>query len=123
METLFRITLLIAGIINFLPSLLVFFPDKISKSYGIAIPNANYELLLRHRAALFGIVGGLMIYSAIFKKNYDVATTIGLISMVSFILLFFIIGKEISLELKRVMIADVMATVILCVGYFLFKFK
>ena len=122
MEFFFRITLFIAGLINLLPTLLAFFPDNISKSYGIDIPNSNYELLLRHRAILFGIIGGLMIISAIVKKHYEIATTAGLISMTSFIILYFLIDKEINSELKKVMI-DVVATVILCIGLLLFMLK
>jgi hypothetical protein len=123
MEIIFRISLFIAGIINILPSLLAFLPGKISKSYGIEIPNDNYELLLRHRAILFGIIGGLMIYSAIAKKYYEVAITVGLFSMVSFILLFFLIGREMNAELRKVMIIDVVATVVLCVGAILLFLK
>jgi hypothetical protein len=123
MELIFRITLFIAGVINLLPSVLAFLPDKISKSYGIEIPNENYELLLRHRAILFGIIGGLMIYSAVAKKHYEVSTFIGLISMVSFIVLFFLIGKDINSELKKVMSIDIVGTVILCIGFILFKLK
>jgi heme A synthase len=123
MELLFRIALFISGIINILPSLLAFLPDKISKSYGIEIPNANYELLLRHRAILFGIIGGLMIYSALVKKYYELSTIAGLVSMTSFILLYFIIGKDINQELNKVMMIDVVATVILCIGFLLFILK
>jgi len=123
MELLFRITLFVAGVINLLPSLLAFLPDKIAKSYGIQIPNANYELLLRHWAILFGIIGGLMIYSAIAKKYYTIATTVGLISMVSFILLYFLIGKDINSELNKIMIVDIVATGILCLGLLLFKLR
>jgi heme A synthase len=123
MELIFRITLFIAGVINLLPSVLAFLPDKISKSYGIEIPNENYELLLRHRAILFGIIGGLMIYSAVAKKHYEVSTFIGLISMVSFIVLFFLIGKDINSDLKKVMTIDIVGTVILCIGFILLKLK
>ena len=123
MENIFRITLFLAGMINLLPAFLAFIPDRISKSYGIELPNENYELLLRHRAILFGIVGGLMIYSAIAKKYYTIATTVGLISMVSFIILFFLIGKDINSELKKIMIVDIVATVILCLGLLLFKIR
>ena len=123
MEFFFRITLFIAGLINLLPTLLAFFPDNSSKSYGIDIPNSNYELLLRHRAILFGIIGGLMIISAIVKKHYEIATTAGLISMTSFIILYFLIDKEINSELKKVMMIDVVATVILCIGLLLFMLK
>lgn len=123
METIFRITLFLAGVINLLPSFLAFLPGKISKSYGIELPNQNYELLLRHRAILFGIIGGLMIYSAIAKKHYTLATTVGLISMISFILLYYLIGKDINTELKKVMIVDIVGVVILCLGFLLFKLK
>ncbi len=123
MELIFRITLFIAGLINLLPALLAFLPDKISKSYGIEIPNSNYELLLRHRSILFGIIGGLMIYSALVKKHYGLSTIAGLVSMTSFIILYFLIGKDINSELKKVMMIDVVATVILCIGFILFLLK
>ena len=123
MEQLFRISLFVAGVINLLPSLLAFLPAKIAKSYGIEIPNANYELLLRHRAILFGIIGGLMIYAALVKKHYELSTIAGLVSMISFIILYFLIGKDINSELKKVMIIDVVAIVILCIGFVMFLLK
>lgn len=123
MELIFRITLFIAGLINLLPALLAFLPDKISNSYGIDIPNSNYELLLRHRAILFGIIGGLMIFSAIVKKHYEISTIAGLISMLSFILLYFLIDKGINSELKKVMMIDIVATAILCMGLLLFLLR
>ncbi len=123
MELLFRIILFVAGVINLLPSLLAFLPEKIAKSYGIEIPNVNYELLLRHRAILFGIIGGLMIYSAIVKKHYELSTIAGLVSMTSFIILYFFIGNNINSELRKVMMIDVVATVILFVGFILFLLK
>jgi hypothetical protein len=123
MELIFRITLFIAGLINLLPSILLFLPHKISESYGIEIPNANYELLLRHRAVLFGIIGGLMVFSSIFKKYYEVSSIAGLISMVSFIILFFLIGKDMNEELRKVMIIDVVATIILIIGRILYMLK
>lgn len=116
MEMMYRVTLFIAGIINLLPSILAFFPQKIDESYGVALPNANYELLLRHRAVLFGIIGAGMICSAITKKYYEATTAAGLISMISFILLYFIIGHEINANLKKVMIIDFGATIFLLIG-------
>jgi hypothetical protein len=123
MEIFFRITLFLAGLINLLPSILAFFPDKISKSYGIEIPNENYELLLRHRAVLFAIIGGLMIVSSLTKKYYEVAIIVGLISMLSFVSLFFIINKDINSELRKVMTIDMIAIVILLIGSLLFWIK
>ncbi|KOY87105.1 hypothetical protein AD998_13995 [bacterium 336/3] len=112
MELIFRITLFITGIINLLPFTLVFLPEKMSKSYGIDISNPNLELLLRHRAVLFGIVGGLMLYAALMKTHYYLSTAIGLMSMISFVVLYFHIGG-INQELKKVMMIDVIASIIL----------
>lgn len=123
MELIFRICLFVAGVINFIPSFLAFAPNKISESYGIEIPNSSYELLLRHRAVLFGIVGGLMIYSAISKKNYNLATTIGLISMISFVILYKLIGGEINPELNKILKMDFIGIGILIFGMVLYKFK
>lgn len=120
MELIYRITLFIAGVINLLPSILAFFPSKISKSYGIDVPNANYELLLRHRAILFAMIGGFMIFSAVIKKYYEISTLAGLVSMVSFVLLYFLIGKGINAELNKVMIIDVVAIVILLISVVIF---
>ena len=123
MELIFRITLFIAGLINFVPFFVVFFPEKMTTSYGINIPNADFELLLRHRAVLFGIIGGLLLYSALTRKYYDLATLIGLISMVSFLLLFFIIDGKINDSLTTVMKIDVFAIIQLLIGFMLFKFR
>lgn len=123
MEIVLRICLVISGIINFIPSILAFFPNKITQSYGVEVPNANYELLLRHRAISLGIIGGLLIYSAISKRNYDLVTIVGLVSMVSFVVLYNLIGGEINSELSKVMKIDLFAIVVLLIGYLLYKFN
>jgi len=121
MESFFRSTLLIAGIINTIPVLIAFLPAKITASYGVTIPDANYELLLRHRAVLFGIIGGLMIYSAITKKYYDLATSVGLVSMISFLLLYFLADGPINEALTKVMKIDIFAILLLILGFILYK--
>ncbi len=123
MELIFRICLFIAGIINLTPSILAFVPNKISKSYGVEVPDSNHEILLRHRAILFGIVGGLMIYSAIQKRNYDMATFVGMISMVSFVIFYFLSEGETNSELSKVMKIDAVGIAILLIGFVLYKFK
>ncbi|MGB0839282.1 MAG: hypothetical protein ACPGXL_04025 [Chitinophagales bacterium] len=123
MELLFRICLGIASIINLLPALLVFLPNRIASSYGIDVPNANYELLLRHRAVLFGIVGGLMLYAAISQKYYDLAVVVGLVSMVSFVILVPLVSGDINAALKKVMYVDLVGIAILVVGFVLFKLQ
>ena len=122
MELIFRVSLLISGIINLLPSMLAFLPNKFSQSYGIAIEDGNLELLLRHRAFLFFIIGGLMIYSSVMKKNYEISTISGLISMISFIVLFFLTEKPINSKLKKVMVIDSIASAILSLSSLFYFF-
>ncbi len=123
MESFFRITLVISAIINLLPFVLAFFPKKIGKSYGIELPNINYELLMRHRAVLFGIVGGFLLFSGITGKYYHTSTTFGLISMLSFMILYLSIKGEFSLELKKVFLIDCFASILLISGFAAYSFQ
>lgn len=121
MESLFRLTLFLAGVINTIPAFITFFPSKILASYGIPIPDVNFELLLRHRAVLLGIIGGLMIYSALTKTYYSLSTLVGLISMISFLLLFYSIDGEINQALTRVMKIDAITILVLLIGFIAYK--
>lgn len=116
METYFRVTLLLAGIINLLPSILVFFPEKIPTAYGILMEDINLELLLRHRAVLFFIVGCSLIFAA-WKQDYYIATSsIGLLSMLSFVGLYAWMGTDFNAALTKIMWTDVWASLLLLTG-------
>ena len=106
MENLYRLILLITGLVHILPFSFLFFTEQLQKSYGVDISDANLQLLLRHRAIFFGLIGVGMILSAIKKSFYGWASAIGLISMVSFVLLFYQIGG-INQQLRSVMLIDV----------------
>lgn len=121
MELAFRIILFIVGVINFIPSMLAFFPARIASAYGISVPNVDYELLLRHRAVMLGIVGGLLLYAAFSKNYYGLVTVIGLISMVSFLVLFYGSNGMINEPLTKVMKIDAVAIALLLIGYLSFK--
>ena len=120
-EIVFRICLFVSGAINFVPVLLAFLPDRINQIYGLEILDANYELLLRHRGILFGILGGLMIFSAISKKYYTLSVLVGLISMISFLILFKLVDGDMNAELEKVMRIDIVGIVILLFGNGIYK--
>lgn len=122
MESVFRVCLFITGIINILPSIIAFLPQKVESAYGVALPDANYELLIRHRAVLFGIIGGIMIWSALSKKSYDLSFIIGMISMTSFILIYKVVAQPVQVELLKVVKIDIIGIFILLIGYLLYKF-
>lgn len=104
-------TLVAVGAINIVPLAGVLSSEALAKAYGIEQPTGDVLVLLRHRAVLFGIIGGLIIVSA-FVPNLQVASVaVAYISMVSFILLAGSVGKELS----RVKKIDLVATLLLSV--------
>lgn len=112
LENLYRLILLITGLVHLLPFSFLFFTQQLQKNYGIDMSDANLQLLLRHRAVFFGLIGFGLIFSAIKKSYYGWASTIGLISMVSFIVLFYEIGG-INHQLRSVMLIDVFVSIAL----------
>lgn len=76
--------IVIAGLINFAPLIGAISRSKLTALYGLDFSDPALELLMRHRAVLFGIVGGFMIFAAFHTPWQKSAIVIGLISMVSF---------------------------------------
>lgn len=63
-----------------------------------------------------------MVYAAITQKLYSVSVLVGLISMISFVLLYFVVGG-INEELDKVMKIDLVAILLVIVGYTIYKLK
>ena len=106
--------LLVVGLINFLPVAGMVSSQAIAKAYGIDEPSADCALLLRHRAALFGIVGGFIMVSAFYPPLQLAAVIMAYLSMLSFVLLARMVGP-IGASLARVRNIDVAASVLLTV--------
>lgn len=112
MEAVFRVVLFLGGLIHLLPFALAFLPERMQSAYGVEVTGPDMMLLLRHRAVLFGIVGAVMLYSSLKKRHYVPATFVGLASMLSFVLLYGVIGG-INDSLRSVVWVDVAASVAL----------
>ena len=48
----------LAGLINFLPLIGVLGPRRLESMYGVPMDRADLQVLMQHRAVLFGVVGG-----------------------------------------------------------------
>jgi hypothetical protein len=108
-------SLLLAAVIHLLPLVGVIGPTRLSELYGITVSDQNLEILLRHRAVLFGLLGAFLIFAA-FNPPFQVAGFIaGLVSVASFLLLAFSVGQYNS-QLSRVVVADILALVFLVAG-------
>jgi len=108
-------TLLVGGVIHLLPLVGVLGTDRLASLYGISVAEPSLAILLRHRAVLFGLVGGFMVL-AVFKPPWQpLAFAFGLLSVSSFLYLAWSVGRYNSL-LSRVVAADVLALACLLAG-------
>lgn len=103
---LVSVGLAIAGIINLLPTIGVAGAGWLRSLYGFEIANPDLEILLRHRAILFGIVGVLLLAAAIHSGLRDVAVLVAGASMASFIVIALLVGGY-GPAIRKVVIADI----------------
>lgn len=109
MRALSTALIVITGLVNLLPVSGVLSSGRLRALYGVALQDANVIILMRHRAVLFGIVGGLLILSAFHSPLRPVGYAAGFISMLSFVLIAWLAGGY-NPELKRVLMVDVVAS-------------
>ena len=101
----------IAGIINFIPLIGVISSSRLTRLYGLEFSDPTLELLMRHRAVLFGILGGFMMLAA-FKADWQVlAIVMGGLSMTAFVGLAGMIPGSVK-QMRGVILADIVG--ILC---------
>lgn len=87
-------------------------PDHLASLYGVTVSEPNLEVLLRHRAPLFGIIGALLLAAAFRPTLQPTAIAVGLASVISFLAVAWT-GGSINSQLYRVVVADVVAFVLL----------
>lgn len=111
-QTPLAAALLLTGVINILPVVGVLGGERLQSLYGMAFDDPALRVLMRHRAVLFGLLGGAMIAAA-FIPHWRLPLAIaGLISMLSFIALAWIEGGG-NAAIHRVVMADVIASLLL----------
>ncbi len=104
--------LLIAGIINLLPVPGVLGRAWLQSLYGFDVGMPDLEILLRHRAVLFGIVGILLLVSIFWVELRLLSAVIGVASMASFLIIAAIVGGY-GQAIGRVVVADIVGVLAL----------
>ena len=112
MERITQAVLIVVGLINAAPLLGIESGARLGELYGIPAPSGDLEILMRHRALLFGLVGGLIIASAFRPALRAAAVIIGLASMLGFIALA-LAGGGMGEQIRSVAIIDAVASVAL----------
>jgi hypothetical protein len=102
------IMLVVAGVIHLLPVNGVRGSEQLAAMYGVPVSSPDLEILMRHRAVLFGLLGVFLLVAA-FKPELQVSGIIvGAISVLSFIALAWSVGGY-NTSIRRVVIADLIA--------------
>jgi hypothetical protein len=109
------------GIIHLIPITGVAGVERLRSLYGIGIDDRNLSILLRHRAVLFGLLGLFLVYAAFKPPLQFPALVAGAVSVASFLLLAYSTGGF-NEELKRVVVADIIAAVGLAIGFLVYIF-
>jgi hypothetical protein len=106
MHHLWAVLVLVAAAINLAPVLGVVSPERMSALYGIDLDDPNLQILMQHRAILFGVVGGLLFVAAFNPPLRVLGYVVGFSSMVSFLLIAWLVGGY-NAEIQRVIVIDV----------------
>ncbi len=115
MNLLVTISLIIVGIIHVVPAIGVLGNQQLAMLYGLTLSDHNLSLLMRHRAVLFGLLGGLLIVMAFRSTLHWPALFIGLIATASFVLLA-LDYQKLNEQVARVVTFDFVCVVILIVA-------
>jgi hypothetical protein len=107
--------LVIVAIIHLLPLSGLLGAEKLNALYGTSIGDPDLEILMRHRAVLFGLLGVFILVAAFRPELQVMALVAGFVSVLSFLWLASSVGDYNS-QIVRVVLADGVAMVCLIVA-------
>ena len=105
LETLQSLCVTLVGLINIAPVLGMVSTRGMEKAYDVELPSPDLQILMRHRALLFGLVGGFVLYSVFVPIHQPAALALAGISMGGFIASARSVGGH-NPALKKVVAAD-----------------
>ena len=114
--------MLVVAVIHLLPISGFFGVERLASLYEIEITDGNLEILMRHRAMLFGILGVFLAYAAFKSAIQPIAFIAGFISVASFFFLSYSVG-EFNDAIRKVIVVDIIASVSLFVAIVLYVVK
>lgn len=115
MRIIITATLIIVAIIHLLPLSGVISNEQLTALYGIAVNEPNLEIVMRHRAVLFGLLGAFLLYATFQPDLQAIAFVAAFISVISFIWLAGSVGGY-NAHIGRVYTADLVALGCLVIG-------
>lgn len=111
--------LVAVGLIHLIPVVGLFSPERLRGLYGISAEAPDLFLLLRHRALLFGLLGGFLIFAAFRPALQPLAFLAAAISMGGF--LWLAAGGAHGGAIARIVRADVIGLALLTAAIVLYS--
>ncbi len=122
MSHIVTVLLIIVGVIHILPLGGVLSAKRLTALYAITVNDPNLEILMRHRAVLFGLLGIFLIYAAFQPLFQPLAFITGFVSVLSFMGIARQVGGY-NAALRKVFIADIVALGCLVVAVLLYVYS
>ncbi|MES2041183.1 MAG: phosphopantetheine adenylyltransferase [Pseudomonadota bacterium] len=107
--------LVVAGLVHLAPVAGCLGQAQLAALYGISVNGPDVEILLRHRAVLFGLSGVFMLFAAAKSELQWFALGAGLVSVISFLSIAIIVGGY-NAAIGRVVMVDGVALLALVVA-------
>lgn len=107
--------LIVTGIIHLVPVVGLVSAQRVGALYDIPVEEPNLEILMRHRAVLFGLLGAFLVWTGFEPDLRPAGFVAGFVSMASFLWLAHSVGGY-NAALRRVFVADLAALALLSVG-------
>lgn len=109
------VALLVVAAIHAAPLLGAISAARLSSAYAVAIDDPTLEILMRHRAVLFGILAAFLVYAAFHPEMHRLGLIAAFVSVVSFLLLAQSVGGY-NASLLTVIRVDIVALAFVVAG-------
>lgn len=110
-ERVVTLLLLAIAVVHLLPVAGVAGVERLQGLYGVEIADRNLEILMRHRAVLFGILGAFIGYAAFRPALQPAAMLLAFVNIVSFLYLACSAGGF-NAQVRMVVTVDAVAAVL-----------
>ena len=121
-EKIITVLLLVVALIHIAPITGFAGVLRLESLYGVVILDSNLQILMRHRAMLFGILGVFFAYAA-FKPSLQPLAFIGAFATLASFFYLAISVADYNQSISKILVADVVASICLLLAVVLYFTK
>ena len=121
-EKIIAVMMLIIAVIHLIPVMGVLGAARLETLYGISINTPELEILMRHRAVMFGILGAFFVYAAFVPFLQPIAFLAAAATLIPFFYLAFSVGGY-GQAINKILVGDAVALVALIVAVALYYLR